>query len=537
MMKTNFELYGWMKEAYLNTVIYRFKIMETYLKFGIGIILFLGIRSSYAEINLPAVISDGMVIQQDTMITIWGWAESGETVTVKGSWMQNSKTTLADEKGEWQVKLMSPQAGGPYKIVISGKNKIVLKDILSGEVWLASGQSNMAMPLKQSEDAKAEITLAQFPDIHFFDVKHRMAETPQADSEGKWEACTPDHIAEISAVAYYFARKIHTSLHVPVGVIIANKGGTPAESFVHREVLEQDTTLSKIFDLWTRWENEYPEAEEKYEKALDVWKKLKWGVPSNEKVKAAEPRMPLCVKNVRKPHRRPSALYNAMIWPHIPYVIKGVIWYQGENNVNRPVQYQKLFIALIRSWRKERHAPYLPFYYVQIAPWERYVQKNASLLREAQFRALSVPNTGMVVTSDIGNLKDIHPKNKKDVGERLALWAQAKTYGQKEIICSGPLYKSMKIEGDKIRLYFNYVGSGLIGKGDTTLTHFEIAGADKKYVKAEAVIDDSTVVVYNKKISNPLKVRFGWNLTSVPNFYNKEGLPASPFRTEPPTNP
>jgi sialate O-acetylesterase len=484
-----------------------------------------------AEVSLPTVISDGMVLQQKSQVAIWGWADPDEKVTVRGSWQKKPITVIADKNGSWLIKIKSPAAGGPYKINIQGKNKIILQDVLSGEVWLASGQSNMAMKLKNCENAEAEIATANYPKIRFFDVKHTIAELPQTDCEGAWETCSPKSVGAHSAVAYYFARKISQELNVPVGIIIASKGGSPIEAWISREKLLQVETISGIFDMWTRLGNNYPYAEKDYEEALDQWRKIKLKVEENDRQISRKPAIPRGVKDVRRPHRRPTALYNAMIAPITSYTIKGVLWYQGENNVDRPYQYQALFPALINSWRDERHSPDLPFYYVQIAPWSRYNQKNAPLLQESQSMALSIPNTGMVVTTDIGDIDDIHPKNKKDVGERLSLWALAKTYNKKNIVWSGPLYKSMKIEGNKIRLYFDMTGSGLMKKGEQ-LTYFEIAGENQKYIKATAVIDGATIMVSNENLFKPVAVRFGWGSASIPNLFNNEGLPAAPFRTD-----
>lgn len=470
-----------------------------------------------------------MVLQQNTQVPIWGWADAGEKIVIKASWVEGAITTIANPQGEWIIKLISPPAGGPYKLVITGYNTIELNNILSGEVWFASGQSNMAMALKNSEFGAKAIEQAKCPSIRLFYIKRISSPTQKLDCEGLWKESTPESAKDFSAVAYYYAVKLHQQLKVPIGIISGSKGGSPVESWMAEEVLKSDPDFSPIFEMWKKWEEEYPEANGKYQKELVTWQKQQEEYPNR---KFEKPKKPADVHKIDRPHKRPSHNYNGMVSPIIPYAIKGVIWYQGENNVYRPIQYRKLFQTMITSWRQEWADGEFPFYFVQIAP-NRYEEdlNKPPFLREAQMMALTLPNTGMVVISDVGNVEDIHPKNKKDVGDRLALWALAKTYNFKDIVYSGPFYKSMKIEGSAIRLSFNHIGSGLTSNGDT-LTDFEIAGADRNFIKAKAYIDGSTIVVSIQTIKNPTAVRFGWSITSTPNFFNKEGLPAAPFRTD-----
>ncbi|MBN2412482.1 sialate O-acetylesterase [candidate division KSB1 bacterium] len=499
---------------------------------SIFIILILPISMLHADVRLPAVIGSNMVIQQNTDVPIWGWANAGEKITVKTSWNTTATSTIAGKNGKWLVKLKSPDAGGPHRITIRGKNEIVLQNVLSGEVWFASGQSNMAMMVKDCNDAAAEIQAADYPFIRFFKVNHTYAETPQSDCSGSWVNCTPVTVPDFSAVAYFFGRKIHKELNAPVGLIDASKGGSPAEAWMSKEAIDSEPEFTALYDMWLKWEKEYPDLEKTYNTNLQVWDKEKEQALAASKPAPEEPIMPEAVDMIEKPHRRPSALYNAMVAPVIPYAIKGVIWCQGGNNIDRPLQYRKLFLALIKSWREDWGRDNLPFYYVQNPPYRYKMNKNkASLLREAQAMAMALPYTGMAVTTDIGDLDNVHPKNKQDVGKRLALWALAKTYGVKDIVCSGPFFRSQKIENDRIRIFFDFIGSGLIKKGEK-LTHFEIAGPDKKFYKAIAVIDDSTIVVRSDNVRTPVAVRFGWSITSMPNLFNKEGLPAAPFRTD-----
>ncbi len=498
----------------------------------ITLFILLMVSVTHADIKLPSILGSHMVIQQNTVIKIWGWAEAGEKINVRGSWQKSGASTMADEKGEWITVINSPSAGGPYEILIEGKNKIVLQDILAGEVWVASGQSNMAMALRRCENAEAEITAADYPDIRLFHVERIHNEKPQDDCTGSWVKCTPQSVGDFSAVAYYFGRKLHKELDLPVGLISSSKGGSPAEAWMSIEGLKNASLLSELEEMWHKWQQEFPEAEETYQKKYKIWLTEKKQAEKKDKPEPKEPRKPIAYNMITKPHRRPGALYNAMIVPLLHFKVKGVIWYQGENNVDRPVQYRKLFPALIESWRADRQQKDMSFYYAQIAPF-RYTgeEKAASLLREAQTMAMTVPNTGMAVTADIGNIDDIHPKNKKDVGERLALWALAKTYDNDKIVCSGPLYRSMQIENSSIRISFDYAKTGLARKGDS-LTHFRIAGKDQKFYPANAIIEGSAILVSSQKVANPVAVRYGWHIATMPNLYNREGLPAVPFRTD-----
>ncbi len=484
----------------------------------------------FADVSLPSIISSNMVLQQNTQAPLWGWADAGEKISISASWLNNNITTVANPQGEWMVKLRTPTAGGPYKIIINGNNSIVLDNILSGEVWFASGQSNMAMAVEKCNNADEEIATANYPNIRLFHVTRKWADKPQQDCDGYWAETTPETIKKFSGVAYFFGRKLYNELNVPIGIISASKGGSPIESWMAEEVLKSDPDFDAIFEMWKKWEAEYPEVNKKYQKELALWQKQK---DANQgQVLAKIPARPMAVHQINRPHKRPSHNYNGMVAPIIPFAIKGVIWYQGESNVNRPTQYIKLFQTMITSWRKGWGEGNFPFYFVQIAPY-RYKKSlvNASLLREAQTKALSLPNTGIIVTTDVGNIEDIHPKNKQAVGSRLALLALAKTYKFDNLVYTSPVYKLMKIEGNAIRLSFDNIGSGLTSK-EELLTDFEIAGADQKFVKATAIIDGATVVVSSDKVTNPVAVRFGWSIISEPNFFNKEGFPAAPFRTD-----
>jgi sialate O-acetylesterase len=441
---------------------------------------------SNANVTLPAIFNDHMVLQQQREVTIWGWARALEPITVIASWDRQAKETTADNHANWQVKLKTPVAGGPYTLIIMGYNTIVLQDVMIGEVWLCSGQSNMEWSANNGIDHSAEeIARSNHPDIRFFQVAHRTATVPQLDVAGQWTACTPQSMANFSAIGYFFGRELQQKLHVPIGLINSSWGGTPAEAWMNPEVVRND---------------------EEFARAAARFTPVAW--------------CPM----------EPGATYHTMIAPLIPFPIVGVIWYQGETNTLNPIEYRRLFPALIASWRNEWQNNF-PFYYVQIAPYNYGPLPKGVLLREAQLLSLAVPNTGMVVVSDIGNIHDIHPRNKLDVGRRLANWALARTYGHQGIVYSGPIYRRMAVEGRKIRLFFDYAEAGLICKGQR-LTHFQIAGADRNFVEAEAEIDGATVLVHSAEVKKPVAVRFGWSNTAEPNLFNAAGLPASSFRTD-----
>jgi sialate O-acetylesterase len=441
-----------------------------------------------ADVRLPKIIGDHMVLQQEKKVNVWGWAEAGEKVMVKLA--ESSAETNADQQGKWKIALDPPAAGGPYEMTITGNNTLTLKDILVGEVWVCSGQSNMEWPIAASNNANEETEKAKFPNIRLFTVTKKIAQDPQSDCDGSWKPCDPSSVASFSAVGYFFGRRLHQDLNVPVGLVNSSWGGTLAEAWTSQSTLANNEMFAKILERSAKFDP-------------------------------------------RTPHQA-SVLFNGMINPLIPLGIRGAIWYQGESNIGRAEQYAVLFPAMIQDWRKNWGQDEFPFYFVQLAPY-RYGQTDPALcaeLREAQFKTLSVPNTGMAVTMDIGNVKDIHPRNKQDVGSRLAAWALANTYGKKELIYSGPLYESMSVEGNKIRLKFKHVAEGLVAKGDIPLQDFIIAGEDQQFVAAEAVIDGLTVVVSSDKVAKPVAVRYGWRDDAEPNLFNSAGLPASPFRTD-----
>lgn len=437
-------------------------------------------------VEVPAIFGSHMVLQQQSETPLWGWGKAGEPIRITTSWDQQTYTTKANPNGQWQVSLKTPAAGGPYTIRIQGYNSLVLEDVLIGEVWLVSGQSNMEWTANMGIDrAEEEIKAADHPTIRFFSVTHRTADAPQQDLGGNWTPSTPPSMRHFSAVAYFFARELQQELGVPIGLINSSWGGTPAEVWVHPEAIAANPLLAS-------------EAQKLQE--------VEWS-----------------------PHQ-PGKTYHAMIAPLIPFKIAGVLWYQGESNTYSPEAYATLLPTLIQSWR-EAWGDEFPFYFAQIAPYTYGRPMEGVLLRDAQRRSLRVPNTGMVVTSDIGNVNDIHPTNKQDVGKRFAQLALNQTYGKEQFPVSGPLYREMKVEGNKIRLYFDHAEGGLVARGKE-ITHVEIAGEDRRFVPAKAKIEGNTLLVSARGVKKPVAVRFAWSNTAEPNLFNKQGLPASAFRTD-----
>ncbi len=498
--------------------------------------------TAFSQIKLPMLISDNMVIQRDSEISLWG-SGSGQ-VTVKPSWAKDVYTADCDAEGNWLVKVKTPAAGSVYTIEFTdaaGSVKVV--NILAGEVWLCGGQSNMQFNLSRSYMSDSEVALAsKFPDIRMFTVEPATADEPQTKCAGRWYVSDSATVRGFSAIGYYFGKELYARLGVPIGLIDNSWGGTPAQSWVKRQVLESDADLKSILaaDLEiiankSVYEKQYAETLENWQRDVDAAAQLGKKAP----VKPMPP-------GALRPQNLSCTLYNGMIYPLLNYRIKGVIWYQGESNVSRAYLYRKLFASLIESWRQDWNDPDMPFYFVQLAGF--YEQTPASYppiwpakgepgdddwaeLREAQLMALKLPNTGMACAIDIGEPYDIHPVNKLDVGRRLALWALSGSYGVKDLVVSGPLYKDFTIEGDKMRISFEHTAGKLIAKG-AALEGFQIAGEDKAFVWADAVIDGDTVVVSSEKISKPAAVRYAWKKWPYCNLFNDKGLPASPFRTD-----
>ena len=507
-------------------------------------LLLAGVASGLpAQIRLPAVIGDHMVVQQDKPVTIWGWAGKAEPVTVIFNGQEKKAVAAAD--GTWRVVFDPLKAGdSPLEMTVRGAKgpAVVVKDILVGEVWLCSGQSNMEMAFTWLPNPAPEVLRADNPNMRLFLVPKRTADRPKDDVVAKWEPCSPDTVRPFSAVAYYFGLELHKRLGIPIGLIESAWGGTDIEPWTPPVGF---TAVPEVKSLLEKQEAKYAAYRDELAKALPAWET--W-VRESRKALAAKPVQPLESKpdlpsNPYDNPQAPTTLYNGMIHALTPFAIRGAIWYQGENNRNDGLFYEKKMAALIQGWRTVWQLGDFPFYYVQLAPYNYGYNRETptgdipDFLRlpyiwEAQANALRIPNTGMAVITDITNLNDIHPANKKDVGYRLSLWARANTYGDKALVFSGPLYKSMTVEGNRIRLAFDHIGGGLITNDGQPLKWFEIAGDDRTFYKAEAEIVGDAVVVWSPRVASPKAVRFGWHQLAVPNLANKEGLPASPFRTD-----
>jgi sialate O-acetylesterase len=442
---------------------------------------------SFAQVRLPAIIGSHMVLQQNSEAKIWGWCDPNEKIKVTTTWDTTTYTATGSPNARWSVQLRTPAAGGPYKISIKGNNSIELEDVMIGEVWVCSGQSNMEMNVHWGLPYQDDAANANNKSIRFFHIPKTTSEYPQEDVKAKWVVCNPEDMKRFSAVGYFFGNKLQQELNVPVGLINTSWGGTPAEAWTPKDVVETDPVLKEAAGKLTPAQG--------------------WPV-------------------------KPGLSYNGMINPVTSYNIVGAIWYQGESNTGTASTYQSLFTTMIGAWRKAWQKD-LPFYYVQIAPYAGYGNKNiAPLLREAQTKSQSYPNTGMVVISDlVDNVNDIHPKMKKEVGVRLANYALFQTYGKGGLTYKSPEYKSMKVEKGRIRVHFDHAGNGLVSKGGTP-TEFYIAGEDQKFVPAQAKIEGNTVVVWNKKVKSPVAVRFGFSNGAMPNLFSKEGLPVNLFRTD-----
>jgi sialate O-acetylesterase len=447
----------------------------------------IAVLSSNAQIRLPALFTNNLVLQQKSEASVWGWGDPGSEIRVTGNWGNDTVKTMVSNDAKWLVKLKTPGAGGPYRLFILGNDKVVLENVMIGEVWICSGQSNMEWSAdSRINNAEEEIKNANFTDIRLFHVKKAASENRQENCFASWEVCSPATMHSFSAIGYFFGRHLYQNLNIPIGIINVSWGGTPAEVWVKKELVERDPLL-----------NEYAGRLKEY----NWWPK------------------------------KPGTVYNAMIAPLIPFSIAGVIWYQGEGNAETSESYGKLFETLIENWRNDFGKAF-SFYYVQIAPFAYGPQSKAAYIREAQLQSMEIPRTGMVVVSDlVDNIRDIHPRNKQDVGKRLANWALAETYGVKGLTYRHPVYESMKVEKNKIRITFANADNGLIARGDD-LTCFEIAAADKTFYPARTKIERNTVLVWAKDVKIPVAVRFSFSNDDIGNLFSQEGLPAVPFRTD-----
>jgi sialate O-acetylesterase len=489
---------------------------------------------SSADVRLPAIISDNMVLQTGTRVSLWGWADPNEEITVTRSWRQPDLTVQADDHGKWIFQVDAPATSGPHELTFKGKNTITVKNILVGEVWVCSGQSNMEMAVRSAASAEQETAGANYPQIRLFTVEKKVADKPLDDCKGKWVACSPETVGYFSAAGYFFGRELYKELKQPIGLIHTSWGGTAAEAWTSPAALQENPNLEPILTRYKEALAAYPQAKAKYDEDSTKWREAVKQAKADGKQPPRGPNAPMGPENPNSP----SGLYNAMIAPLVPYTIRGAIWYQGESNAGRAYQYRDLFPTMIKSWWNawgQAGQEDFSFLFVQLANFmdrkDNPGDSSWAELREAQTMTLELPNTGMAVIVDIGDAKDIHPKNKQDVGKRLALWALAKTY-DKDVVYSGPLYKSMEKKGKQIVVSFDHVGGGLVAKGGESLKGFAIAGADRQFVWADAKIEGDKIVVSSDKVADPVAVRYAWADNPICNLYNKADLPASPFRTD-----
>ena len=485
-----------------------------------GASLALCLSSANAEVSLPKILANHMVIQRDLPIHVWGWAAAGETVSA--SFRGQSRSATASDLGLWSIYLPPSAAGGPFELTVKGSNTITLSDVLVGDVWVASGQSNMEFEMRKASTATADLPKAANDRIRLMTVKKVYSEYPLTDVGGvEWTASTPDSARDFSAVAWYFAREIEEREHVPIGVIDSTWGGTVAEAWTSLTALGSDPGLAPVFVA--RGHMAEREANALLKEPLNA--KLIAEAKAEGKPAPKLPWHPML--NMWGP----SQLFNGMIAPLTPFPIRGVIWYQGESNsaLERAPTYQRLFRTLIEDWRQQWQVGDFPFLYVQIANFTSTPLEDWASIREAQRKALELRNTGMAVTIDIGNPDDVHPTDKLTVGRRLAMAARAISYGE-QLEYSGPLYRQVTPEGASLRVWFDHA-DGLAAKGGA-VTGFEVAGEDDHFVPAEAKIDGNTVVLSTASVPLPTAARYGWANSPECHLYNGAGLPASPFTTQ-----
>jgi len=485
-----------------------------------------------AEVRLPAVLGDHMVVQAGQPVPVWGWADPGEKVTV--ALANQSKTATADAKGRWSVQLDALKPGGPHTLKVEGKNALERADVLVGEVWLCSGQSNMAMTVGGVVDKEAEIAAADYPKIRMFITERKTADVPQDDCAGKWLVCSPQTVAGFSATAYFFGRELHQKLDLPIGLLHSSWGGTPIQAWTSWEAQAAQPELKPMLDGFRRAIETYdPQAaQQRYEQQLAKWEAAR--AKAKEEGQAFKQRKPQPPMNPRLSQGGPARLYNGMIAPLVPYALRGAIWYQGEANAGGAKLYGLQLRTLIANWRADWKCEF-PFLFVQLPNFMAPQQKPSEtsgwpLIREQFFQTLAVPDTGMAVTIDVGEANDIHPRNKQAVGKRLAQWALAKVY-DKDVVACGPLYKGMRKDGGKIVVEFDYA-DGLAARDGGKLRGFAIAGEDQKFVWADATIEGNQVIVSSPEVTAPAAVRYAWANNPDCNLVNKAGLAASPFRTD-----
>jgi sialate O-acetylesterase len=494
--------------------------------------IFMGLPSTArADVKLPAIFGSHMVLQREQKDRVWGWADPGEEVTVQIA--DQSHSTKAGPDGAWQVVLDPMLAGGPHTMTVKGKNTVTFDDVLIGDVWICSGQSNMQWSVGAAKDVELEIPAAKYPNIRLITVPNVGTQEPQKNFQGEWVPCRPDTVGGFSAVGYFFGRQLHQTLGIPIGLINDAWGGSACEAWIRQDLLAADSKYAPLLEKWAETMKNYPKVKDEYKAKYDAWQKAAAKATAENKPEPQQPFNPDWVIA----NARPGNIYNGVLKPTIGYGIRGVIWYQGETNAGRAYQYRELFPLMIKSWRDEWGQGDFSFYWVQLADFlaEAPAPRDSAWaeLREAQTMTLDrLPHTGQAVIIDIGEGKDIHPKNKQDVANRLARWALARDYGI-GIAHQSPTYKSMSHQGNKIVITFDLVGGGLRAFDVAEPRGFAIAGSDRKFVPAQArVTRSNTVEVWSDRVPDPVAVRYAWADNPVCNLYSTEGLPATPFRTD-----
>lgn len=484
----------------------------------------------FAAFRLGSPLSDHMVLQREKPVAVWGWADAGETVTV--AFAGQSKTIVAGADGKWLLRLDALTASAePRSLVVTGKDghKVEVKDVLVGEVWLGSGQSNMAMTVQSSNNFDAEKAAAKFPLIRHYQESSTHSEKPEAEGKGAWKACTPENVGGFSAVLYFFGRELHKEVGVPVGLVNTSVGGTPIESWVAAETQSSDPETKAIFDAQTKAYLAFDPAKATagYEKQVAAWK---LAVDKAKAAKSELPRKPFDPIAMRKLKGGPAGLYNGKVVNLVPYTLRGMLWYQGEGNAGNPGIYEKQLSQLVTSWRAQWQDE-VPFAWVQLPNYRDSDSEGWPRIRESMMKVLALPKTGMAITIDIGDPKDIHPKNKQDVGKRLSFWALETVYGRKVAATSGPLPAGHKVEGSSIRVSLKHA-DGLKTRDGGAVRGLQIAGADKVWKKASGRIEGTEVIVSSPEVPSPVAVRYAWAENPDCNLTNGAGLPATSFRTD-----
>ncbi len=492
----------------------------------IFLVLILFATELLSQLRLPSLISDNMCLQQNTDVMIWGWDEPGQVVFVNPSWTDSVETTTTDLTGKWQTSVKPGEAGGPYTMTVEGSGELIIRNIVLGEVWLCSGQSNMAKPLGLTPRQKPvtnfleESRNADYQEIRFFKVASAKSIAPLEICKGEWVVCSQKSVLSFSAVGYFFGRELYKHLNVPVGMIQSTWGGTPVEAWTPKDMMNNDQMLERFEKYYSRFHADSTY----YEMAMSDY---------SQGFLLTKPELPESIYYVKNPQKGISVLYNAMIAPLLNYRIAGVIWYQGESNVSDPDLYKRQFPNLISSWRKKWSNGGFPFYFVQIAPFSYSDQSGAAKISEAQREALSLPNTGMASTQDLGCLYDIHPPFKAEVGRRLSLIALNNNYGIDSLSYIGPTFNGYQIIDSTLIIDVRSNGGKLFFSGDYGgKPSFYIAGENKVFYPASSKMMNDKIVVYHPKVDKPRHFRYLWLNDSNPTLFNSFGLPAMSFRTD-----